>query len=1037
MKFKFKVQKYQTDAVDSIVKVFEGQGYRGSLIHRHDFGTLERDKQVRFDTEGDLSAMSENAFMNHDIILSDQDLLRNINNIQYNKGIVKSQTLDKSLGRCSLDIEMETGTGKTYVYIKSIFELNKNYGWTKFIVVVPSIAIREGVKKSFEITTDHFMDIYGKKIRYFVYDSSNLHEIDDYTQNDGIRVMIINHQAFTASFKEGAKNESSRILYSVRDEFGSRRPIDVIKSNNPIMILDEPQKLGGPVTQKALREQFNALFSMNFSATHAKEHNLIHVLDALDAYNEKLVKKIEVKGFELKSVGGTSCYLYLEEIVLDPKKPPRARIEIEVKHQNGTPREMRIFNEGDDLFAASNELQAYAGITIHHIDPYANKVTFSNNIEISPGEAFGDVPEKELRRLQIRATILSHLDKEEKLFHKGIKCLSLFFIDRVDKYRIYGEDGNAVLGEYGEIFEKEYVRIINEQGFAFDPEYINYLNNFSVNDIHEGYFSIDKKSKRDIESSARKEGEAEIAAYEKILKRKDILLDRKEPIRFIFSHSALREGWDNPNIFQICALKHSETGPDSNRAKRQEVGRGLRICVDENGDRMDHEAVGSAVHDINLLTVIANENYSDYVGGLQSATKEDLRERPSIITQAFFKDKKIVVEEGEIFIDEFHANVIYRYLAKNDLIDYSDQFSKDHIDEIIKGQLPPMPPELQKMESGIVRLLQSVAIGSSIETIFSDGRKAKIKDNKLNANFRKPEFQALWNEISSKYAYYVDFNSQELILKASAAIEEELNVTKMTYTMKIGRQVDSMDRNKLEKGEGFKTTSSETKELDNVAYSDVKYDLIGEISKGCTLTRRTVVKILKKITEKKFNLFKDNPEEFIRKTVRLINESKAAIIVEHISYKKTDEQPYDSDLFTMSKPVADYEKAFRGNKHISDYVFTDGFAEKSVERRFAQELDEASEVSVYAKLPTGFKIPTPVGNYSPDWAIAFYDDSGVKHIYFVAETKGSMISTSLRAVEKAKISCAETLFNKLKLSKVRYGKADTYDSLLSVIKDIE
>ena len=1037
MKFKFKVQKYQTDAVDSIVKVFEGQGYHGSIVHRHDFGTFERDKQARFDTEGDLFSASENAFMNYGITLSDQELLSNINNIQYMNGIKKSAELDRSLGRCSLDIEMETGTGKTYVYIKSIFELNKNYGWTKFIVVVPSIAIREGVEKSFEITTDHFMDLYGKKIRHFVYDSSNLHEIDDYTQNDGIHVMIINSQAFTATFKEGAKNEASRIMYSERDEFGSRRPIDVIKSNNPIIILDEPQKLGGPVTQKALKEQFNALFSMNFSATHAKEHNLIYILDAVDAYNQKLVKKIEVKGFELKSIGGASCYLYLEEIVLDPNKPPRARIEIEVKHQNGTPREMHLFNEGDSLYAASNELQEYSRITVIHIDPYQNKVMFSNNIELFAGEALGDVSEKELRRLQIRATILSHLDKEEKLFHMGIKCLSLFFIDRVDKYRIYDENGNAVLGEYGKMFEKEYTKIIKEQGFAFDWEYINYLKKFPVRDIHEGYFSIDRKSKRDVESSTRKEGEAELAAYEKILKRKDILLDRNEPIRFIFSHSALREGWDNPNIFQICALKHTDVGPDSNRARRQEVGRGLRICVNESGDRMDFEDVGDSFDSINTLTVVANENYADYVGGLQSATREDLRERPIKITQSFFKDKKIMVEEGEMYIDDFHANVIYRYLATNDLIDYSNQFKKEHIDEVINGQLPPMPPELEGMESGVVQLLQAVASGSSVESMFSDGRRAKIKENQLNENFKKPEFQALWNEINNKYAYYVNFNSKELILKASAAIEDELKISKMKYTLTVGRQVDSLDRDKLEKGEGFKTVSTETKDLDNIAYSDVKYDLIGEISKGCTLTRRTVGSILKKITEKKFNLFKDNPEEFIRKVIRLINESKAAIIVEHISYKKTDEQPYDSDIFTMSRPVADYNKAFRAKKHIADYVFTDGIAEKSTERKFAEELDNASEVSVYAKLPTGFKIPTPVGNYSPDWAIAFYDNCGVKHIYFVAETKGSMASMQLRSVEKAKISCAETLFNKLKLNKARYGKADTYDQLLSVINDLE
>lgn len=1038
MRFKFKVQKYQTDAVNSIIRVFDGQGYHDSLTHRHDYGTFEKNRFANYDVVTlECTRDSGNAFANHDITLSDSQLLRNINDVQFNGGIIKSESLDKSLGRCSLDIEMETGTGKTYVYIKTIFELNKNYGWTKFIIVVPSIAIREGVAKSFEITTEHFMEQYGKKIRYFVYNSSNLHEIDDYSQNDGIHVMIINSQAFTATFKEGAKNEASRIMYSERDEFGSRRPIDVIKSNNPIIILDEPQKLGGEKTQAALKEQFNALFSMNFSATHTKDHNLVYVLDALDAYNQKLVKKIEVKGFDFNNTGGNSCYLYLERIVLDPVKPPRARIELEVKRNSGPSREMKLLNVGDKLYAASKEMQSYEGIDILSIDPKGNKVVFTNNIELHPGEAIGDVTEEERRRLQIRSTILTHLEKEEKLFHKGIKCLSLFFIDRVDKYRIYDENGDARLGEYGEMFEKEYGRILEEQEHFFDPEYIIHLKRFPVNSIHEGYFSIDKRSKRDIESSSRKEGDAEIAAFEKIIKRKDVLLSHDEPIRFIFSHSALREGWDNPNIFQICALKHTEFNSKNEVNRRQEVGRGLRICVDSDGNRMNYEDVGESFDSINTLTVIANENYSAFVKGLQEDTKEALRERPTNVTISYLKGKKIVIESGEIYLDENHAKSIYRYLLKNDIIDDDDRLTKEGAEHILKDSMPDVPPELQAMKSGIMELLKAVASGTTVEDMFKDGRRAKIKDNRLNDNFHKKEFQELWKEINSRYAYFVDFNSDELILKASAALEKGLDVRRMTYTMTVGAQDDSIDRDKLSKGESFVTIRTETRELKDVAYSDVKYDLLGEIAKGCTLTRRTVAAILKSISERKFNLFKDNPEEFIRNCIRLINESKAAIIVEHISYRKTDENPYDSDIFTMSKPVADYDKAYRANKHICDYVFTDGSADKSIERTFAEALDSATEVSVYAKLPTGFKIPTPVGNYTPDWAIAFHDDQDVKHIYFIAETKGSMDSTQLRAVEKAKITCAETLFNDVRIGKVRYGKATTYQDLLSVIQNTE
>lgn len=457
MKFNFKIQQYQTDAVDAVVQVFNGQRYQSSLTYVRDLGKrspTQAEINYELDSGNTLDDSSiDVGFKNEILSLADNDILANIKKIQNQNNIKQSSNLIKNLGRCSLDVEMETGTGKTYVYLKTMFELNKRYGWSKFIVVVPSIAIREGVKKTFEITTDHFMEHYGQKARFFVYDSKNLNLLDSFSANSGINVMIINTQAFASSLKEDGKSKEARIIYDKRDEFASRRPIDVIAANNPIIILDEPQKMGGEVTQKALKN-FNPLFSLNYSATHKKQNNLVYVLDALDAYNNRLVKKIEVKGFEVKNLRGTDSYLYLEQIVLSSKNPPIAKIELEVNHNNGIKREIRNFNEGDNLYPVSKQMEQYKGYTVSEINPLTGIVIFTNGISIKTGEVIGDVSEENMRRIQIRETILSHFEKEEKLFNMGIKSLSLFFIDEVAKYRQYDNNNKEVLGEYGKIFEQ-------------------------------------------------------------------------------------------------------------------------------------------------------------------------------------------------------------------------------------------------------------------------------------------------------------------------------------------------------------------------------------------------------------------------------------------------------------------------------------------------------------------------------------------------------------------------------------------------------
>ena len=1034
MKFKFKIQQYQSDAVEAVVRVFAGQGLHDSVSYIRDLGKQKSGVQLHLDMLDE--DVGDSGYKNEEIYLTDDQLLSNIQQLQNENNIKQSTKLVTDLGRCSLDVEMETGTGKTYVYIKTMFELNKRYGWSKFIVVVPSIAIREGVRKSFEITADHFHEHYNKKARFFVYNSANLNQLDSFSSSSGINVMIINTQAFASSLKEDGKSKEAKIIYSKRDEFASRRPIDVIKANRPIIILDEPQKMGGEVTQKALKN-FNPLFTINYSATHRTQHNLVYVLDALDAFNKRLVKKIEVKGFEVKNFRGTDSYLYLERIVVSPKKPPMAKIELEIKYNKSINRETRVLGVGDNLFYESKQMEQYKGYSISEIDPIHDCITFTNGEVIYANNVVGDVSEKDMRRIQIRETILSHFEKEEKLFNKGIKTLSLFFIDEVAKYRQYDENGDEILGEYGKIFEEEYLSVLQEYRTLLDTPYQKYLRDVCLDEhaVHRGYFSIDKKTGRSVNSVATKEGfdEKDVSAYDLILKNKERLLSFDEPTRFIFSHSALREGWDNPNVFQICTLKHS----DSQTAKRQEVGRGLRLCVNQEGNRMDSETCGEMVHDINVLTVIASESYKTFVADLQSNIKTMLYDRPLAATSEYFTGKYVQVDGVPTVIDAKAANTIEFYLIANGYVDMNRKITDKYRNDLASGALAPLPADISPMADGIHKLVQAVFDESVLKNMITNGHETKIKDNPLNENFYKKEFQTLWNYINHKYAYTVEFDSEELISKAISHIDNKLTVSQLQYTTSIGQQKNQMNEYEVECGDSFKTAKTRTQTLNHAETSRIKYDLIGKVAQGTTLTRRTVAKILSGLASGKLELFKYNPEEFISKVIRLINEQKATMIVEHISYDETGGK-YDSDIFTAEKAGHSFEKAFLAKKAVQDYVFTDGYAADGMsgERRFVEDLDSAEEVCVYAKLPKGFHIPTPVGNYSPDWAIAF-NEGTVKHIYFIAETKGTMESLQLKLIEQAKIACAKKLFNEISSNKVRYHDVDSYQSLLNIMGQIK
>ncbi len=1026
MKLQFKIQQYQTDAVESTVDIFNGQPNQGLLEYKMDQGkmyVIDNGKRIEQKSIG--FSEFDTGYKNGEIVLSEGELLKNIHQIQTQNNIHLSNEVIKRLGACQLDIEMETGTGKTYVYVKTMFELNKRYGWTKFIVVVPSIAIREGVKQSFDITQDHFMEQYGKKARYFVYNSDNLNQIDTYSQSADISVMIINTQAFNTSMKEGGKNKYARIIYDKRDEFGSRRPIDVIAANRPIIILDEPQKMGGAATQTALA-RFNPLFTLNYSATHRETHNPVYVLDALDAYNQKLVKKIEVVGFELRNLKGTESYIYFDSVVLSKNEPPMVRLEIDVQSKSGNiKRAYKNVGEGDDLYYLSGEMEQYRGYMLTEIDPLRGKAIFGNGVTLSVKDIQGNITADHKARIQIRETIKAHFRKESALFKRGIKCLSLFFVDEVANYRQYDEDGNQQLGRYGEIFEQEYMAELNNNQNMFDPDYMSYLGSISAHATHAGYFSIDKKGHAI--NSALKRGSDQsddISAYDLILKNKERLLSLDEPVRFIFSHSALREGWDNPNVFQICSLRQS----NSVSQKRQEVGRGLRLCVDRYGVRQDNDALPEEVHKVNRLTVIASEGYAKFVDDLQHDIKEDLYDRPTKVDMDFFTGKIVPIEDGTKYtITKIDAQEIFIQLRNNNYITKDGEVTETFRKACKEETLLPLADELQPMSNSVMKLVQSIYDPSVLKNMIDDGSKATTPDNKLNDNFMKKEFQELWRRINHKYAYTVSFDSEELIEKAVGAINNELEVTQLSYVVTRGEQKDNTSLDDMKHGDMMRQKESATEKLKTDIVSNVRYDLLGKISSATRLTRKTVATILSKIRPQKFDMYKANPEEFIRKATRLILEQKATIIVEHISYNRI-EGKFDSDIFTQEKHGT-IDRAFEGKKSIVDYVFTDSEGE----REFVGQIDTAKEVAVYAKLPKGFHIPTPVGNYSPDWAIAFQEGE-VKHIYFVAETKGSMSSMDLREIEKGKIACAEKLFAQISTSNVKYGKVDSFETLMDIVK---
>lgn len=1022
MKLQFKHQKFQADAAKAVVDVFAGQPYLTPTYMMDRGITL----QQNFNDDEFFTGWRNEPLVPE---LSDKIILEQLNKIQRINQIEPSKKLERSEScKYNLTIEMETGVGKTYTYIKTMYELNKHYGWSKFIVVVPSVAIREGVYKSFQMTQEHFAEEYGKKIRFFIYDSDQLTEIDRFASDSSINVMIINSQAFNSRGKR--KKEAARRIYMKLDEFRSRRPIDIIAMTNPILIIDEPQSVEGKETKTMLKE-FNPLLTLRYSATHKSDsiYNMVYRLDAMEAYNKRLVKKIAVKGITESGSTATEGYVYLEGINLS-KADPTATIEFDFKGATGIRKKTMKVGIGFNIYDHSGNLDEYKnGFVVKFIDGRDNSVEFLNGVKIFAGDVIGRVSEDQLRRIQIRETILSHIERERQLFYKGIKVLSLFFIDEVAKYKQYDASGHPYNGIYADMFEEEYADIVsNMQREIGDEDYVRYLDTISAHDTHAGYFSIDKKSNKMIDStlSDKKSGTSgDPDAYDLIMKNKELLLDRdpkRSPVRFIFSHSALREGWDNPNVFQICTLKQSS----SEVRKRQEVGRGLRLCVNQNGERMDASALGNDVHNINILTVIASESYDSFAKGLQTELAEAVYDRPTAVTVDLFKGKVICdIHGNEQVVDDEMAQAIYFDMVVNGYVDrkgaLTDKYYADKANNAIK-----VADEVSDCVDSVVSIVDSIYDIRAMQP-----ENARDKNVELQIDPEKlamPEFKALWQKISPKSVYVVDFDTEELVDKAISSLNRNLRVSGIFFKVESGTMNEIQSKEALLEGTSFVKESSGTYTTARRihASNSVKYDLVGKLVAETGLTRKAVVAILTGIEKSVFDQFKDNPEEFIIKASDLINDEKATAIIQHITYNMLDER-YDTDIFT--EPTIKGKlgvNVMKAQRHLYDHIVYDS----TNERNFAADLDINNDVAVYVKLPDSFYIATPVGRYNPDWAIAFYEGT-VKHIYFVAETKGSMQSMQLRQIEESKIHCAKEHFKAISNGSVIYDVVDSYQTLLN------
>jgi type III restriction enzyme len=1032
MKLKFKRQAFQDEAVAAVADVFDGQPNLSNIY------TVDPGKRQ------DLMALvNQNGYGNAEIALSGEELLDNVRKVQKRNRIappvrelatmeIGSRELGGKKRVLALTVEMETGTGKTYTYIKTMYELFGRYGWSKFIVVVPSIAIREGVLKSFEMTAEHFKGIYGKGCRFFVYNSKRLTDIDGFATDPGINVMIINTQAFNATGKD-----ARRIDMEIDDlGFRGRKPIDVIAKTRPIVIIDEPQSVIGDAkgnkTRKNLKK-FDPLFFVNYSATHRENFNMVYRLDAVDAYQQKLVKKIAVKGVSVIGSSASTGYLYLQKINVFPNKNPSATVvfEYDSKTTHGVAKKVRTFEIGRNIYDASGEIESYRdGFIITDINALTGKVEFSGGFSLNVGDVRGAANDDDLRRIQIRETIVSHLEKERELWRRGIKVLSLFFIDEVAKYKSYA-DGREVKGLYQELFEKEYKAqvefLLSELPFDEEKDYREFLKSSltHIDKLHAGYFSIDKKGHAvDSETKRGRDGSDDTDAYDLIMRDKERLLSIDEQVRFIFSHSALREGWDNPNVFQICTLRES----NAEIKKRQEVGRGLRLCVDKYGDRQDKEALGEReVQQVNTLTVVANESYESFAKALQSEIADAVKNRPKEIGVKLFSGQTLSADGlDDKDIDEDAAGEINTLLKMAGIVNGDKQLSDDYHELSPEAQVEAvekaLPDEFKPFAAAVDKILKSVYDPKT--NMVADSRR-KVKLRLKQSEFHSEKFRELWSRIDGKTYYEVAFDDDRLVKDCINRMNVELRVTHLTALITTGEMAVN------DSGMFGQRRLTRSEKLAAIA-GNTPFDLLGEIAESCGLTRAVAGKIMGGIDPNVFDEYPANPEEFIEKAENIIREVRSDWIVKKIEYHKLDEK-WDADEVFKDEADGGYSGE-NGNvadvdKHLYDKLKFDS----KVELKFAQDMDSADRVELYAKLPDEFYIDTPMGKYNPDWAIVLKGENAGEHnIYFVAETKGAK-GQQLRGVESNKIACARKHFAAISGDKVKFDVVTSFDELMTKI----
>jgi type III restriction enzyme len=984
MKLQFdKNLEYQQQAIASVVDLFNGQ-----TPMQTNFTVSAYNGQVGlFDSGNGIGNRLE---------LDEEEILKNLQEVQLRNGLPQTKTL--KAGNYDFDVEMETGTGKTYVYLRTILELHKNYGFSKFIIVVPSIAIKEGVYKSLQITEEHLKGLYDNTIySYFIYDSGNLEQVRSFAVSNNIEIMVINIDAFRRSFSDPTKESKANIIHRTNDRLNGMKPIELIQETRPFVIIDEPQSVDTTPKSKEAIKSLNPLCTLRYSATHVEKHNLVYKLDAVDSYNLGLVKQIEVAGFATKDYHNNA---YLKLLSVNNKKTPiTARIEMDVKDKKGEVKRTSVTVKcGDDLYDKSKGRDVYEGYIISEIycEEGNEYVAFTSKPDILRiGKPIGDVDDLAVKEQMIRKTIEEHLNKELVLNKQGVKVLSLFFIDRVANYRYYDENGNPQKGIYATLFEKHYNDLIRQ------PKYNTLFKDIDLDtaaeEVHNGYFSADKKGVlKDTNGSTQDDEDA----YSLIMKDKERLLSFDTKLRFIFSHSALREGWDNPNVFQICTLNETK----SEVKKRQEIGRGLRLCVNQDGERLQGFS-------INTLTVMANESYEEFAEALQKEYETDTGIRFGIVESHLFANIPVKQEDGSVkYLGQQASEAIFKGFLENGYIDEAGKV-QDKLKVAIKNNSLVVPVEYESVKTEISALARKVCGGLNIKN--NDDRKP-IKLNKQV--YLDPEFKNLWDRIKYKTTYSVDFDSEELIEECCKAMQTSLSVSsaKLIYT-KAGLDI-SAGGIVAEESERYAVG------LDNV--QENLPDIIAYLQNETNLTRKTIVEIL--LRSKTLHLFKKNPQRYMEQVAQIITAKMRHMIVDGIKYTKIgDDEYYAQELFETEELSGYlYKNMIESRKSVYEYVVYDSANEEN----FAKSFEQNERVKMYAKLPSWFAIPTPLGSYNPDWAVLIEVD-GKDKLYFVLETKGDITFDALRPKESAKIKCGKKHFEALG-NEVEFEEIDSFEEFV-------